>query len=85
VYRRGWRSRGMFSVRMVITIGGFAGSSVIILILVNWTVSQTQSPTYPMLGLYSTKSAECWPGTASSLWAILTGKDLVSSSQSKAT
>jgi hypothetical protein len=34
-------------------------------------IIQTQSPSYPMSGLYSTKSAECCPGIISIQWACL--------------
>jgi hypothetical protein len=47
------------------------------------TISQAQSPSCLMSGLYSTESAECCPSTTSNQWACLPRKYLVSSGRSK--
>jgi hypothetical protein len=52
---------------------------------VSLTIIQIQSPSCPMSGLYSIKSAECCPSTTSNQWAYLPRKYLVSSEQSKIT
>jgi hypothetical protein len=53
-----WCSWGTFSDRMVIMTDRFKISPTI-WISVNRIISQTQSPSCPVLGLYSTTSAEC--------------------------
>jgi hypothetical protein len=55
---RSWCSCGTFSDRTVTKTGRFTTSSTIVLISANRIIRQTQSPSCPVLGPYSTESAE---------------------------
>jgi hypothetical protein len=56
-------SWGTFSGRTVKSTGRYTESSTVVRTLVSPKIIQTQSPSCPTSGRYSTESAECYPGT----------------------
>jgi hypothetical protein len=64
-YRRSWCSWGMCSGRTDTTTDRSIEFSTVGPTSAGLKINRTQSLSFPMSGLYSTASAECYPGTTS--------------------